>query len=161
MMGWVGATDIPLDSGPFTKLGIAHLTLAYLAIMAGYLLWRKVRANGLRRDLTWDCGYAKPTAKMQYTGGSFSGIGAGWFGWLLQPVRKLRRPRGQFPTGAIRLERTSETVLEKLLLPLGRVFMRVSTAVRRLQHGRLQTYIFYVLVGLFSLGVFVLLGGML
>ena len=160
MDGW-GTPYILLLSEPFTELGMAQLTLAHLVIIAALLLWRKVQANGLRRDLTWDCGYAKPTAKMQYTAGSFSGIGAGWFGWLLQPVRKLRRPRGQFPTGAIRLERTSETVLEKLLLPLGRVFMRVSTAVRRLQHGRLQTYIFYVLVGLFSLGVFVLLGGKL
>jgi hydrogenase-4 component B len=37
--------------------------------------------------------------------------------------------------------------------------MQVSTAVRRLQHGRLQFYILYVLAGLIALGVLVMLGG--
>ena len=43
--------------------------------------------------------------------------------------------------------------------PVGAAIMRVSTAVRRLQHGRLQFYILYVVAGLMALGVLVLLGG--
>ena len=35
--------------------------------------------------------------EMQYTSGSFAGIAAGWFAWILQPERKMRRPRGHFP----------------------------------------------------------------
>jgi hydrogenase-4 component B len=154
--GWAGG----LTTEPVATLGAVHLGLAYLLVMAGYLLWRKVKANGLRRELTWDCGYAAPTAKMQYSGGSFSGIGAGWFGWVLRPVRKLRRPRGHFPANAIRLERIPETLLERVIAPVGGVFLQASTAVRRLQHGRLQSYILYVLAGLLTLGVVVLLGGM-
>jgi hydrogenase-4 component B len=156
---WHPAWAGDFTPAPLVTLGSVHLALAYLLVMAGFLLWRNVRAGGLRREVTWDCGYAAPTAKMQYTGGSFSGIGGGWFGWLLRPVRKLRRPRGQFPTRAIRLERTPDPVLERVLAPLGGLVMQASTAVRRLQHGRLQSYIFYVLAGLVTLGVFVLLGG--
>ncbi len=37
--------------------------------------------------------------------------------------------------------------------------MQSSTAMRRLQHGRLQFYILYVLAGLIVLGVLVVLGG--
>ena len=96
---------------------------------------------------------------MQYTSGSFAGIAAGWFAWVLRPERKLRRPRGYFPAEAIRLERVPETVLERIIAPVGAAIMRVSTAVRRLQHGRLQFYILYVVAGLIALGVLVLLGG--
>lgn len=143
---------------PLAKLGTVHLGLAYLLIMTAFLMWWKVRASGLRRELTWDCGYAAPTAKMQYSGGSFGGLAAGWFHWVLRPSYKFRRPRGQFPTTAFRLERIPETVLEHVITPLGGVVMRASTAVRRLQHGRLQSYILYLLAGLVTLGVFVLLG---
>jgi hydrogenase-4 component B len=145
---------------PLATLGCAHLGLAGLLAAAAVLLWRKTRANGLRRGATWDCGYAAPTARMQYSSGSFAGIVADWFGWILRPVRKLRRPRGEFPADAICLERFPETVLERLVWPVSRMIMRVSTATRRLQHGRLQSYILYVLAGLAALGIFILIGGM-
>ena len=92
-------------------------------------------------------------------GASFGGLAAGWFTWIMRPVRKLRRPRGHFPVEAIRLERTPETVLERVITPLGGIIMRVSMAARRLQHGRLQFYILYVVAGLVTLGVLVLMGG--
>ena len=155
---WQPAWDTGLTPAPLASLGSAHLGLALLLVMGGVLLWRKTRANGLRRSLTWDCGYAAPTARMQYSSGSFAAIAAGWFGWILRPVRKLRRPRGQFATHAIRLELFPETVLERVIGPAGGIIMRVSSATRRLQHGRLPSYILYVLAGLVVLGVGVLLG---
>jgi hydrogenase-4 component B len=122
-------------------------------------LWRQAGNNGLRRGLTWDCGYAVPTARMQYTSASYAGIAAGWFRWILLPERKAHRPRGHFPEVAIRLERIPETVLERLIGPISQAILQVSTMVRRLQHGRLQFYILYVLVGLIGIGILVLLGG--
>jgi hydrogenase-4 component B len=157
---WHPAWIAKQTPAPLSTLGNVHLGLVFLLMVAGVSLWRKTRGNGLRRDLTWDCGYAAPTAKMQYSGGSFGGITAGWFGWILCPALRLRRPHGQFPANAIRLERIPETVLELVIGPVAGIIMRVSTAVRRLQHGRLQSYILYVLAGLVALGVFVLLGGM-
>ena len=80
---------------------------------------------------------------------------AGWFSWLLRPERSLRRPRGPFPSQASLLERTPETVLERVIGPVAVGVMRVSTAVRRLQHGRLQFYIVYGLIGLAGIGAIV------
>jgi hydrogenase-4 component B len=140
-------------------LGSIQITLALIGCAAGVALWQKARANGLRRGLTWDCGYAVPTARMQYTSGSFAGIASGWFVWLLQPERKLRRPRGPLPAIASRVERVPETVLERVLTPVGDAIMVVSAAARRLQHGRLQAYILYVVAGLVAVGMLVLLGG--
>jgi hydrogenase-4 component B len=144
---------------PLFMLGSVHVALAILVLGAAAWLWRKAHANGLRRGLTWDCGYATPAARMQYTSGSFGGIVAGWFAGVLRPERRLRRPRGYFPAEALRLERVPETVLERIIAPVGAAIMRVSTAVRRLQHGRLQFYILYVVAGLMALGVLVLRGG--
>ena len=153
---WNPAWASVQSPAPLVTLGFVHLALAILLIVAGALLWCKVRANGLRRGLTWDCGYAAPTAKMQYTSGSFADLAAGWFAWILQPVRKLRRPRAHFPVSAIRLERVPETVLERVIVPVGGLVLRASAAARRLQHGRLSAYILYVVVGLAALGVLVL-----
>jgi hydrogenase-4 component B len=144
---------------PLVMLGSVHVVLALVVLAAVTWLWRMAHANGLRRGLTWDCGYATPAARMQYTSASFAGIAAGWFRWVMQPERKMRRPRGLFPEEAIRLERIPETVLERIIGPVSLSIMRVSTAVRRLQHGRLQFYILYVVAGLIGLGVLVLLGG--
>ena len=134
--------------------------LAALSAAAGFLLWRKVATPHLRCGPTWDCGYAAPTAKMQYTSGSFAGVAAAWFFWILRPVRTLRRVRGYFPAEAIRLERVPETVLELVMMPLGTRVMTISTAVRRLQHGRLSAYILYVVAGLAALTALVLIESM-
>jgi hydrogenase-4 component B len=144
---------------PLVTLGWAQVTLALLFLAAVAWLWRKAHANSLRRSLTWDCGYAAPSARMQYTSASFAGIVSGWFRWILQPERKMQRPRGYFPTAAIRLERIPETVLERILGPVSAALMQVSSSVRRLQHGRLQFYILYVLAGLVVMAVLALLGG--
>jgi len=144
---------------PVVTLGPVQLAFAFLVLMSAACLWHKAHSSGLRRGLTWDCGYAAPVARMQYTGGSFAGIGAGWFTWVLQPVLMQRRPRGQFPEDAIRLERFPDTVLARIISPAGGVLMQVSTAVRSLQHGRLQFYILYVVAGMVALAILVLTGG--
>lgn len=144
---------------PLFTLGAVHVGLLILVLTAATALWRKAQANGLRRGRTWDCGFATPTARMQYTSGSFAGVATNWFRWILQPERKLRRPRGHFPSSAIRLERIPEAVLERILAPGSRLVLQFSTFVRQLQHGRLQFYILYLVAGLLGLGVLVLLGG--
>ena len=155
---WRPAWTAVETPAPLVMLSAAHVGLAILIIAAGGLLWRKANANGLEHGLTWDCGYAMPATRMQYTSASFSGIVSVWFGWLLRPERRMRRPRGHFPAEAIRLERIPETVLERIIGPVSAIIMQVSTAVRRLQHGRLQFYILYVLAGLIALGAIVMLG---
>jgi len=154
---WATTGDLP---APLATLGPVQAVLAALALAAAVGLWRYSRRNGSKRALTWDCGYALPTARMQYSGGSFGDIAAGWFFWILQPERKLRRPRGVFPVESSYVERIPETVLERVIGPARDAVMRVSTAVRQLQQGRLQSYILYLVVGLAALAVLVVLGGM-
>jgi hydrogenase-4 component B len=157
--GWHPAWALSETPAPLATLGSAQLTLAILFLAAVVWLWRKAHADGLRRGLTWDCGYAAPSARMQYSSGSFAGIASGWLCWILRPEVKLRRPRALFPAEAIRLEHIPETVLERIIGPISVAIMQTSSAVRRLQHGRLQFYILYLLAGLVAMGALVFLGG--
>jgi hydrogenase-4 component B len=139
-------------------LGAANATLAIGATTAALWLGQRVARRGPRRMPTWDCGYAAPSARMQYTAGSFAGIVTEWFAWILRPVRHELAPDGALPRDAACEIRTPETVLERLIEPLGALTLRLAAATRRLQHGRLQAYLGYLLVGLAALAAAVLLG---
>ena len=152
---WAGATT-PVA---LTSLGLFHLALAVVALALAGWLWRRVRQGGLTRALTWDCAYALPTARMQYTAGSFAGIITEWFAWVLRPERHQQLPDVCFPSTARHAEHTPETVLEKIVEPAAVLVMRLSALVRRLQHGRLQAYLLYLLIGVAALALLVLLGG--
>lgn len=144
---------------PLAAISEIQIALALAGCAAGVLLWQKARANGLRAATTWGCGYALPTTRMQYTSGSFGGLVSGWFEWLLQPECKARGPGGLWPSGAFRLERVPETILERVIAPCGNFIMELAGLTRRLQHGRLPAYIFYVVAGLCAMGMLVWLGG--
>ena len=140
-----GVVEIP---APVATLGMCNAFVALAGILAVTGLFRRVRRNGVARAATWDCGYAAPTPRMQYTAGSFARIITGWFSWILRPERHAHGPDGTFPARADFSEHTPETVLEKIVEPAGRGVMAISAAVRRLQHGRVQWYILYVVFGL-------------
>jgi hydrogenase-4 component B len=149
---------LPLPA-PLAVVGWVDVGLVTTAGMAAASLWWWVRRRGWRRAPTWDCGYVLPTARMQYTAGSFAATINEWFAWILRPVRTVRRPDGPFPDAAALDEHTPETVLERVIEPGGRAVTFVAMAARRLQHGRLQAYLFYVLIGLAVVGGLVLAGG--
>ena len=146
---------------PLVTLGACNAVFVVLGALAAGILWRRVKRNGLARTGTWDCGYAQPTARMQYTAGSFAGIITEWFNWILCPERHGHDPKGVFPGTANRTSHTPETVLEKIVSPIGAAVMVLSTTVRRLQHGRLQMYILYLVIGLLALALLALFGGKL
>jgi hydrogenase-4 component B len=145
---------------PLFTLSKVHLALAGLFVGGALWLWRRAHAQGLRTALTWDCGYSNPTPRIQYTGGSFALMAAGWFAWILRPERVQHRPRGPFPERASRIDRMPETVLERVVEPAGQAVLHFAGEARQLQHGRLQSYLVYLAGGLFVLAVLVLVGEM-
>ncbi len=155
-----GPLELP---GSLPAIGASNLALCLVAAAAAALLWRRAGRGGLRLAPTWDCGYAAPTARMQYTSGSFASTITGWFAWILDP--RVRRdcpeedPDQAFPSYASLEEHTPETVLERVVEPAGAVAMHLAGAARRLQHGRLQAYLFYVVVGVAALAALAFSGG--
>ena len=152
---WTSA-EIPVA---LSSLGNVHVVLALLALGAALWLWRRVKRASFARSVTWDCGYASPTARMQYTAASFASIITEWFAWILRPVRHEHRPEAVLPDHADLNEHTPETVLEDIVEPAGGLVMRLCTIARRLQHGRIQAYLLYVLIGLAALAILVFFRG--
>jgi hydrogenase-4 component B len=153
--GW-GGEQVP---APLLTLGLCNGAFCAVAAIAVLLLRRRVRQNGVERAVTWDCGYAAPTVRMQYTAGSFAAIITEWFAWILRPERHDQPPLGPFPARASYVEHTPETVLEKAVEPAAGLLLATSNAVRRLQHGRIQSYIAYMMIGIAALALLVFLGG--
>ncbi len=139
-------------------LSLLHVALALVALGAAVFLLRHARRNGLRHAVTWDCGYATPSPTMQYTAGSFAALITGWFSWILRPERHAVAPAGAFPAHATFAEHTPETVLDRFIAPVARVVLQLSGAARRLQHGRVQAYVFYLVAGVAALAAIVLTG---
>jgi len=145
---WCPAWSDTVAPAPLFVLSWAHVTIAAIVLLAAWWLWRRVQSSKPERALTWDCGYAVPTARMQYTAGSFAGIIVEWFEWILRPVRHEERPEGNFPLAAMSTVHTPETVLKYLIQPVGVLVMQVSALARRLQHGRIQSYLLYLVIGI-------------
>jgi hydrogenase-4 component B len=151
------ATTIPAPAS-LSTLGSMQLLVAVLLALASWSLWRTTRRQP-RVAPTWDCGYAAPTARMQYTAGSFAATLTEWFAWVLRPHRESAAIEPVLPHHAAFASHTPETVLEHMIAPIGQIVVLTATAARRLQHGRLQAYLFYLLVGIAALAALVMIGG--
>jgi hydrogenase-4 component B len=143
---------------PLWTLGWAQVVLAAAASAGAWWMVRRAR-RGLRFGVTWDCAYVAPTARMQYSAQSFAGIITGWFGFILRPEVHARLPADVLASPATLTSHTPETVLDYVVQPLSRRVMAIATAARALQHGGVQSYLLYLVIGIAGLGIVVALGG--
>ena len=100
----------------------------------------------VRRSVTWGCGYAKPEARMQYTGSSFAMPLVEVFSAVVQLRWSKDLPRGLFPSTARLESRGFDPITQKGYVPLFRMIGRWLGQLKWLQHGRLQYYVMYVAV---------------
>ena len=112
------------------------------------------RRTPVTRGATWDCGYARPTSRMQYTGTSFGE----WVAHRLTPRaaaprREERVPEGAFPREASAAAETPprDPLLLRLLEPFATRWARRFHDLHALQEGRLTIYLVYVLGTLVAL----------
>jgi hydrogenase-4 component B len=128
-LGWVSAAGLLLVA---SIVGVAGLT------------WRRTPAR--TRVLTWDCGYVKPTARMQYVGASFSELLLDLFDWVAHSRRLPPELSGSFPAPSRFQSEVPDAVLDRVVLPLARAAHRGLLRLRVLQRGPVQMYLLYVLV---------------
>ena len=103
--------------------------------------------------------YSGALFRRDFAAGSFADISTEWFAWILRPVEHEHRPEELFPAQASFAQHTPETVLQYTAGPAGGAVMQLALAARRFQHGRVQAYLLYLLIGTAALAVLVLLGG--
>jgi len=128
--------------------GLMAMNLALAAILtAGALSVKRLfQTRSVRSGLTWDCGYARPTGRMQYTGSSLGDSLATLTSFLLWPKKFRTALRGHFPRPSSFKVLVPDTVLDRMVLPLLRGAGSYLPRLRVLQHGQSQMYVLYILI---------------
>ena len=94
--------------------------------------------------MTWDCGYAAPTARMQYTASSFAPPLLGFFRLILRPDSRMQAPQGLFPAEASLHTRVEDIFERHVFTPAFRLVRSLALRLRWLQQGRIQLYVLYI-----------------
>jgi NADH:ubiquinone oxidoreductase subunit 5 (subunit L)/multisubunit Na+/H+ antiporter MnhA subunit len=131
----IGDLTTPALGGAARISGLAALLFGLTALVAF------ARSTARRRSApvlgeTWACGYATPTARMQYSASSFAAPLIEVFGPAAGVT--VERTAGAFATHPANL------VLDRLLEPAWRAVRRAGARLRPIQQGRLQVYLLYI-----------------
>jgi formate hydrogenlyase subunit 3/multisubunit Na+/H+ antiporter MnhD subunit len=124
---------------------LAGMAALLLAFGAGALLWLRRSASAGPRPGTWDCGYARPTARMQYSASSFAD---GWGASVPGLRSRVRRIRALFPRSIGFHSSFQDPVGEGVVAPRTELLALRLLRYRGLQQGQLPMYLLYILITL-------------
>ena len=140
----VVSESLAVATGPLkvVVLGMA----VFLAAVVALVLLRRSLLSGRRVEAgpTWGCGYAQPTARMQYTASSFAQPITTLFRSLLGVRFVVQRPEGVFPSRASLTTETPDLCHGNLYHP---AFLKAEWGLSRLrwlQRGQVQLYVLYI-----------------
>jgi formate hydrogenlyase subunit 3/multisubunit Na+/H+ antiporter MnhD subunit len=149
------ALDVPALARP-ARLWLGYVStgaLLLLALAAGLAALRRRLLAGreVGRTVTWDCGYAAPTARMQYTASSFASPLLGSFRLILRPDAQVQAPLAMFPAEASLHTRVEDTFERHVFRPAFRLVRRLALRLHWLQAGPNQLYVLYVAIAVLAL----------
>jgi hypothetical protein len=134
--------------GSYVPIGwLTAIALAFLAVVVlGSVCFSRSRINRTARAAgTWDCGYARPTTRMQYSGTSFSQMMVELLAWILWPRQRRPRINGVFAAPSNFASDVPDVVLDRTLLPAFGSAEWLLGWARVIQRGPIQVYLLYVL----------------
>jgi hydrogenase-4 component B len=134
------------SAAPLAFFTLAGLTLAGFAGAVLLFLNAALRTQTVRAGPTWDCGYARPTARMQYTGSSLGDSLVRLTHFLLWPKNCRTAVRGLFPRASAFKRIVPDAVLDRLVAPLFLAAGQVLPRLRVLQQGQTHVYVLYILI---------------
>ena len=141
--GWLWLTPV----SPATASYSAPLVVVLLALLAGLALWalRRGAVRRVRRCDAWDCGFAPPGARMQYTATAFSQPIRRVFGLLFHiDEAVVRREDGTLQYGL----KVGDRSWGLFYLPVARLVDAAARRVVRLQSGNVRVYLGWTLATL-------------
>lgn len=133
---------------PLVCNAVFALVLCWLVF--GFMMFRKYRSKKHpdAENLTWDCGFAEPTARMQYTATAFIQPLADLFNGVLRQKKSVVTVKKLFPETASFAVETPDGAGRWLWTPLFKAASFVSDKVKRLQSGFLHIYILIMVVAI-------------
>lgn len=153
---WAGKAAFPMPAlnriAPLVWVSATSAALLLTVALVGTWLASRARALAARAEVgTWDCGYAVPTVRMQYTSSSFARMLIGLLAWALRPSAHPPQLAGPFPASVAFRSHVPDTVLDRALLPSFSLIGRLLAWLRPIQHGNVHLYLFYILGTLVTL----------
>lgn len=136
-------------------MNIAQVCVVVLGFIGIGIFIRRclLKGRSVKQAVTWDCGYAAPSPRMQYTASSFAQPLVDLFSVILWRRRQLVRGQEIFPKDASLSTTTPDIFVQSLYRPILEIFYRQMSRLRFFQHGRLQIYILYIILTLLVLFV--------
>jgi formate hydrogenlyase subunit 3/multisubunit Na+/H+ antiporter MnhD subunit len=147
-----GAGSLPADLAGSSLIQLSLVTALFSGVIVVLALGRKLllARRDVRKGVTWDCGYALPSSRIQYSGASFAEPVLDPFQGLLH-ARIQRTPVEElFPHRAVEEVHFEDPGEAAVGWMIGKVVAPL-TRVRALQRGPVQLYLLYVLVTLILL----------
>ena len=143
--------NLDLATGPLLFVAMTSLGLfGLIAVLAGLLTWL-LSGRQVEESVTWDCGYARPTARMQYTASSFAHPLISLFSMFLHTRSQFSSPQGLFPRDAALSTETEDLSRRYLFQPAFVLIGRSLSSLRWLQQGQIQLYVLYIALTLLAL----------
>ena len=143
-----------IASGILWKIGwggfVLILMTGFLWFLRSWLLKRRVNLVGP----TWDCGYAFPNSRMQYTSSSFTWPLIGMFSRIVRPALHVKIDKGFFPQRARLSSHSDDPLRQGLFDPIFRTVSEMARRAHVLQQGRNQLYVLYIAVTVLLLLLF-------
>jgi formate hydrogenlyase subunit 3/multisubunit Na+/H+ antiporter MnhD subunit len=157
MFIWISnSLEIPTfakDVNILTNL-VCIIFLLYMIIGFIYFVHNYILPGGrkIRRGPTWDCGFAKPTARMEYTGTAFAQPLVDFFSPFLKSIRKLSRvTTNLFPKSSEYSIETKDAGTSLFWDPIFKLFSKLFNKLHGLQSGSLHFYILVMVIAILAM----------
>jgi len=124
--------------------------IVLLAVLAGFRSFL-LSQRTIGSAVTWDCAYAAPSARMQYTASSFAQPIIDLFRFFLRTKKHITIPEAYFPAAANLETHTSDLGRDRIYKPLFTGIEMFFLQLKFLQEGRIQVYVLYIVVTLLIL----------
>ncbi len=136
---------------PFSSLSTMGLVFVGMVGIFVLLLRIFLRKRPIRRFGTWDCGYARPAATMQYTGSSLVQSIVHLFTFIIYPKYSRPRLNGLFPPPGQFKSTVLDLVLDRFAVPVFHACGKGFSTLRVLQQGQTHLYLLYIVTIVFIL----------
>ncbi len=153
VMGYRSGTTLEMIQAG-EALRMIAIIAAGILLLSGLLALIRARilsCRSIHNTVTWDCGYAKPTPRMQYTASSFADPITRLFRVFLKTRNKFEPPNGLFPASSSFSSETPDVYRERMYKPVFSMVENILARFRWLQHGRLNLYILCIVLGLIAI----------
>jgi formate hydrogenlyase subunit 3/multisubunit Na+/H+ antiporter MnhD subunit len=157
-IGNLSETSAVVDHAAGTVWHVVVACVCVIVFSTGLatLRWMLLSGREVGATGTWDCGFAQPTARIQYTSTSFSEPILSFFRPLVRTRTRVAPPIGLFPVESSFQSEAADAALENGYRPVFRGVGWLLSKLTWIHHGHLHLYVLYIALTILALLVWYL-----